>query len=73
MYMNMYISYSGQVVGIIPHALAPREVSGDHESLGEQIFVKDMHTRKGKYLHALLVVTWHVYVYVCVCMCVIRH
>jgi hypothetical protein len=34
----------GQVTGIIPKALAPREVSG--ETIGDTLIVKDMHERK---------------------------
>ena len=37
----------GQVIGVIPKSLAPREISGD-DCVGEQVVVEDMHTRKQK-------------------------
>ncbi|GAQ90491.1 Cytokinin riboside 5'-monophosphate phosphoribohydrolase [Klebsormidium nitens] len=38
----------GQVIGVIPEALKPREISGDGSGYGEQRVVGDMHERKAE-------------------------
>lgn len=40
------VGAGGEVVGIIPRALMPREVSGEAEHLGRQVCVETMHERK---------------------------